>query len=156
MKITAWRITQTKYATNAFSGLGAWLEGARWNPKGTYMVYATGSVSLAAFVVLVNLHRSDKLFDLYVPNSIEFDSKQVLVLEENELPPDWNSYPPGEATQKIGEKWLKSNRSVVLRVPSVVIPEGHNYLINPMHKDFKTLIIGTARRFVFDRRLNKE
>lgn len=155
MMITAWRITQKKHVASAFSGLGAWLEGARWNPRGTYLVYTAESISLAAFELLVNLPERSKLYSLYVRIAVAFDAYQVTTLGQSELPPDWDSYPPTEATQKMGEDWIKSNKSLVLRVPSSVIPEECNYLINPAHEDFKTIKIGKAKPFVYDPRVAK-
>jgi RES domain-containing protein len=153
MKQVAWRITKAVYADNAFTGVGAWLEGARWNPKGVYMVYTAGSVSLAAFELLVHLPKEALLYDLYVRIPVEFDTKQVITFKLADLPSDWNANPPGEATQKLGDAWIKSEASLVLKVPSSIIPDEYNYLINPLHPDFKTITIGSAQSFHFDKRI---
>ncbi len=155
MKIAAWRITQAVYADEAFSGLGAWLEGARWNPKGVYMVYTAESISLAAFEMIVHLPQEALFYNLYVRIHFEFDAKQVITLKRSNLPKNWQNNPPGEATQKIGSNWIKNNESLVLKVPSSVIPDEYNYLINPLHTDFKTIKIGQAQSFAFDKRIIK-
>jgi RES domain-containing protein len=155
MKITAWRITQSIYSDNAFSGIGAWLEGARWNPKGIHMVYTAESISLAAFEMLVHLPHDALLYNLYVRIPVEFDTKQVVVLPKKKLPPNWNQNPPSQTTQLIGLKWVNSQESLVLKVPSSIIPEEFNYLINPLHPNFKDIKIGRSEDFHFDRRIVK-
>lgn len=155
MKITSWRITHTAYADKAFTGLGAWLEGARWNPKGIYMVYTAESISLAALEMLVHLPHEALLHKIYVRIPVEFDSKQVTPLKRSNLPPNWKNNPPDEATQKIGLDWINRQESLVLKVPSSVIPDEYNYLINPLHPDFKKIKIGKATSFYFDERISK-
>lgn len=151
--ITAWRIVQTKYAPDAFSGTGAWLEGGRWNPKGVRMVYTSESIALAAFETLVNLPNATLLFNLYARISIEFDEKQVITIDKGSLPANWNASPPTDASQNIGKYWIKNSQSLILCVPSVVVPDECNYLVNPNHADFSTLKIGNTQPFKFDRRL---
>lgn len=155
MKITAWRITQAGHADDAFTGLGAWLEGARWNHKGIYMVYAAESISLAALEMVVHLPEEALLYNLYVRIPIVFESKQMMTLKPSQLPPDWNFSPPPESTQKIGSDWAKAQKSLVLKVPSSVIPDEHNYLINPLHPAVTSLKIGKAENFNFDIRLKR-
>lgn len=155
MKITAWRITQSAYADNAFTGLGAWLEGARWNHKGIYMVYTAESISLAALELVVHLPEEALLYHHYVHIPVTFDSKQVMTLEPSKLPSDWHHNPPPESTQKIGSGWAKKRKHLVLKVPSSVIPEEHNYLINPLHSEAKGLRIGKAEPFKFDLRIKR-
>ncbi|MCP3874868.1 MAG: RES family NAD+ phosphorylase [Desulfobacteraceae bacterium] len=155
MKITAWRITQTVHADDAFSGLGAWLEGARWNDKGVYMVYTAETISLAALEMIVHLPEDALLYNVYVRIPVVFDSKQVIALKPSELPSDWKLSPPPESTQKIGSDWAKAKKSLALKVPSSVIPDEFNYLINPLHPDATTLKIGKAETFYFDTRIKR-
>jgi RES domain-containing protein len=155
MKITAWRITQAAYADDAFTGLGAWLEGARWNDKGVYMVYAAESISLAALEMVVHLPKEALLYNLYVRIPVVFESKQVMTLKPSKLPSDWNLSPPPESTQKIGSEWAKAKKSLVLKVPSSVIPDEHNYLINPLHPAATSLKTGKAEKFNFDTRIKR-
>jgi RES domain-containing protein len=155
MKITAWRITQKHYAEKAFTGLGAWLEGARWNPKGIYMVYTAESISLAAFEMLVHLPQEALLYNLYARIPIEFDTKRIISLKRSNLPANWKDNPPPETTQKIGLDWVKGQKSLVLKIPSSIIPDEYNYLINPLHPDFNKIKIGQADSFYFDERIIK-
>jgi RES domain-containing protein len=85
--------------------------------------------------------------------SIEFDDSWVEILGAARLPPDWASYPPPVSTQVIGNEWVSTARSAALRVPSVIVPTEHNYLLNPGHVDFARARIGTPMPFPFDPRL---
>lgn len=98
MTLTAWRITQTTHADDAFSGIGAWLEGARWNHKGVNMVYTAESISLTALEMIVNLPEEALLYKLYVRIPVQFDAQHVMPLKPSQLPFDWNLSPPPEAT----------------------------------------------------------
>jgi RES domain-containing protein len=69
------------------------------------------------------------------------------------LPKDWMQEPPPPALQQLGDNWVKSGASVILAVPSVVIPKELNYLINPKHPDFAKLKIEKPSNFAFDQRL---
>jgi RES domain-containing protein len=153
MIITARRITQKSHADGAFTGLGAWLEAGRWNQKGVHMVYTAQSLSLAALETVVHLPADALLYNLYVYIPVEFDSKLVFGLPSSSLAADWKNHPPPDSTREIGTSWVKEQKSPVLKVPSSVIPEEYNYLINPLHSDFARLKIGKAISFLLDPRI---
>lgn len=153
MIITAWRIALAPQADTAFSGIGAWLEGGRWNRKGIHMIYTAGSLSLAALEIVVHLPEEALLYSEYVCIPVRFDAGQVTELARSSLPENWYCHPPGESTQDIGTAWAIAKGSLVLKVPSAVIPEEHNYLINPNHPDAARLEIGAAKPFGFDPRI---
>lgn len=152
---TAWRITQTIHADNAFNGIGAWLEGGRWNQKGIHMVYTARSLSLAALEMVVHLPEDALLFRHYVRIPVQFDSSQVIELALSRLPEDWDSNPPLESTQLIGTTWTNEKKSPVLKVPSSIIPAEHNYLINHTHPEAAQLKVGKAEPFRFDSRIKR-
>ncbi len=134
------------------TGEGARLYGGRWNPPGVAMVYAAESRALAALEMLVHL-QSQKLLASYVAIELRFNAKIVENLPVASLPDDWRSDPAPLSTQAIGSAWVTSNRLPVLRVPSVLIPEEFNYLLNPRHPGFAEIEIGDAVLFTFDPRL---
>ncbi len=70
-----------------------------------------------------------------------------------DLPKDWRQEPPPPSRQGLGDAWLRESRSPVLALPSIIIPEEVNYLLNPAHPDFKKVSIGKPQDFVFDARL---
>ncbi|WP_394700194.1 RES family NAD+ phosphorylase [Breoghania sp.] len=67
--------------------------------------------------------------------------------------PDWSNSPAPESTKIIGDRWIASGSSPVLRVPGVIVPDECNYLLNPQHSDFAAITIGSSRRFCIDPRL---
>lgn len=147
----AWRIVKERYAASAFSGEGAALNGGRWNSHGVRVVYASATKSLAALELLV--HLNPPVFFRYRAYPIEFDDKLVEYLPRADLPPDWRSEPPAPSTQVIGDRWVRATRSVVLAVPSVLIRDEANYLLNPAHPDFRKVQIGESEEFALDPRL---
>lgn len=155
MMIMAWRITQAVHAGSAFTGIGAWLEGGRWNRKGVHMIYTAGSIALAALEMVVHLPEDTLLYQQYVRIPVQFDSDRVIKLPISSLSHDWNSNPPPESTQKIGTSWVMEKKSLVLQVPSSIIPEETNYLINPLHPDASHLKIGKPETFKFDPRIKQ-
>ena len=84
---------------------------------------------------------------------VGFDEAHVEVLAPERLSARWSAYPAAVALQEIGDRRVRSRRSVVLRVPSAVVPLESNLLINPGHPDFAAFSIGKPARFAFDRRL---
>jgi RES domain-containing protein len=84
---------------------------------------------------------------------LDFDESLVESLPSSSLPTGWRQEPPLLTTQDVGNTWIREARSVVLAVPSVLIPEERNYLLNPAHPDFPKIAIGEATDFTFDPRL---
>ncbi len=150
--MVAWRIVGARYQDDAFSGEGARLRAGRWNSKGTTMVYTAGSIALASIEMVVNLPGPmllEEFFRIPVPIPPNLIIDQPL----DKLPGDWNSRPVSPAIKAIGDRWIKKRKSVVLKVPSVVVPEEYNYLLNPNHPDFEKITIGTPIQYRFDPRL---
>jgi RES domain-containing protein len=148
----AWRITKQRHVRTAFSGEGARLYGGRWNSPGVPVVYVAESQSLAVLEVLVHLD-APALLEKYVFLEVDFDVSLVLDLDRSSLPKNWQSDPVPEAIQAIGDRWVLSRDSAVLRVPSVLVPEESNFLLNPRHPDFGKIGISRPHAFRFDPRL---
>jgi len=150
--IRAWRIVKTRYSADAFSGEGARLYGGRWNSAGTAMVYTAGSKSLATLELLVHLNNTSVLPSFSIC-PVDFDDSLVELTDPATLPRDWRQAVPPISLQVLGDDWISRGSSVVLRVPSAVIESEYNYLINPMHINFKKLVIGSMEVFMLDPRL---
>jgi RES domain-containing protein len=143
-----WRID--KYAS--LDGEGGRLYSARWHTAGSSIVYLAASPPGALIEVLVHLEikqstapPSYTLVRASVPDKLHIPSL---------------NYPKGETwkddlalTRKLGDAWLKSQRSALARVPSAIIPNTFNYLLNPLHKDAKRVRIAESLRANFDLRL---
>jgi RES domain-containing protein len=152
--LRAWRICKRRYLETAFSGEGAYRYGGRWNSKGRRVLYLGGSAALAALEVIVHLKDAsdlDQLDYVYVP--VDFDSE--LVSYPTELPDDWNHYPAPLSAAKLGDDWVSDGHHAILEVPSAVISVEKNYLLNPLHSDFRKIAIGEPVAFEFDSRLKK-
>lgn len=152
MKIVAWRIYKAKFAGNAFTGDGARQFGGRFNSKGTPVVYLAGSMSLAVLEMLVHVQRA-QLLDAYLCASATFDESFIRTVSASDLPLDWRESPPSPRSQSVGDEWVASRTSAVLRVPSVLIEAEWNYMLNPNHPDFSRIEIGRELPFAFPERL---
>lgn len=152
MIITAWRITKSKYIESAFTGEGAEESGGRWNSEGTRMVYASSSVSLAILEILVNLS-DERILSAYQLIPFRFDQRLMRSIDLKTLPDDWAASIPSIPSKAIGDEWVRSNGSLVLEVPSAVVPLEKNYLVNPRHPDFSRITIDEPIPFPFDIRL---
>ncbi|HLF97718.1 MAG TPA: RES domain-containing protein [Methylococcaceae bacterium] len=146
-----WRIVTPRFAATAFSGEGARLYGGRWNPKGVPMIYTAESRALAVLEILVQdepLRARYMLIPARIPDELVLER-----IAAEELPAHWQSTGPKEELQRRGAAWARGGASAVLAVPSAVIPDETNYLLNPAHPDFSRIAIGDARELVTDLRL---
>lgn len=151
----AWRLVKWKHRRSAFDGEGARLAGGRWNLPGSTVVYASETLALAALETFV--HLGPAAMELRFA-AIRFSFPEDIAIEQvsrQALPPRWRSEPPLLETMQMGTKWAQQLRSAVLRVPSVIVPQEHNLILNPSHKDFRRLAIGPPEPFTFDPRLWK-
>lgn len=147
-----WRIVPRHRAAAAFTGEGARLNGARWISRGIPLVYTSEHLSLAALEVLV--HRQVGRWPWpALAFRAEWHDALVERLTPDQLPPDWRSEPPADCLRDLGDAWAREQRSAVLAVPSLIIPEERNCLLNPAHPDFKQIRVGKPQPFAFDPRL---
>lgn len=145
----AYRITLTKWAGQLTPSGRA----ARWNSNGHFVVYTAGNRALACLENMVH-RRSIGADDLFRVTLIAVpDDLKIKKIDKKELPADWQEYERYAFCQLIGDTWLKENTTAVLRVPSAIIPEEFNYLINPRHPDFNRIKVHSTEPFGFDERL---
>lgn len=147
--MTVYRICKAKYPAN--DGEGARLAGGRWNHKGTPLVYCGATASLCALEVLA--HSAKLPADMIVIGAGIPKSVSIRTIEETDLPANWRGPVATRKTKDIGTSWAKSGATAVLSVPSVVVPNERNYLLNPAHPDFSKIRFSTPKPFVFDKRL---
>ena len=150
--LSAYRIVNHKWRTSALDGEGARLHGGRWNHPGHPCVYLASSRALAALELLVHLTPKTKCvrFSFLEVNLTALSMEKIAT-----LPRGWDEPLPSGATREAGTEWLRSKRSAVLQVPSVLIQEEPNYLLNPSHPECENLFPVAARDFFFDPRLKK-
>lgn len=159
MSRDVWRIaTDTKdYEADDLTGAGAKASGGRWNAVGTAMLYASESRALAALETLVHLNAGGLPLNRYlvriqVPDDVWAEAESETAAS---APVGWDAEPAGRASIAFGTAWAKSRRSLLLFVPSAVVPEERNVLINPEHPDHKRLRARKVRKWLYDPRLRR-
>ena len=153
--ITAFRLVKEKHASDAFMGEGSRRFGGRWNHKGVAVVYLSDTLSLAALEQFIHLGR-EGLHILFVYFMIEIpDHISVAAIEPDALPEDWYKEPPPNSTKDLGTQWAKSKSSALLRVPTVIVPIGFNYILNINHTEVSDIKISDPETFTFDPRMRK-
>lgn len=146
-----YRIGKTKHA-NDLSGEGARLNGGRWNHKLTPCIYTSESRSLALLEYSVNVNIEE------IPRALSFTTfeipdDEILELKQEQLPGNWKDIPAPSSTKDFGTALLRSAKKPVFKIPSLVVPQEFNYVLNPLHiysSNFKILEI---KDFVFDVRI---
>jgi RES domain-containing protein len=151
-----YRISQSIYAED-LSGNGSRLFGGRWNSEGHYALYTSFSRSLALLEILAHVpakllkEKDYILVTLSMPDKIS-----MMMIEEKALPVNWDSLDVPHITQKIGDNFLKKQEHFALQVPSILIPEEHNCVLNPLHTIMKQVKIIHQRLIRFNDRLIKK
>lgn len=148
--LIVWRLTTARFARSAFSGDGARLYGGRWHRKGVPLVYTASSQSLAMLEMLVQdepLRARYVMIEARIPKAVTIERIRIA-----DLPSNWRDIAARETLQAIGTEWAKKRSRAVLAVPSAVIPAETNYLLNPLHPDFRRIKTGTPVRFETDLR----
>jgi RES domain-containing protein len=149
--LSVWRLTTARFAKSAFSGDGARLYGGRWNRKGVPLVYTAGTQSLGMLEMLVQddaLRARYAVIEARIPKGVTIDRIRI-----EDLPPDWREIDGREKLRAIGTEWARKLHAAVLAVPSAVVPAELNYLLNPLHPDFRRIKIGKPQEFRTDLRL---
>jgi RES domain-containing protein len=145
-----YRLTKAKYADD-LNGIGAAMSGGRWNKKGRAVVYCSESPALSLLEIVVNIppmFQADlKLLTLEIPD------QTIMDLEEDKLPENWFHYPAPRVLAEIAEEYYRRLEILAIKVPSAVIHQQYNILINPGSKHFPELKVKSLEPFIFDPRL---
>ena len=149
-----WRIATQNWALDTGCE-GARRFGGRWNPIGMPALYAGTTIELCALEKFVHLagiaHPPLVLVAVDIPDA-HLPTKR---LAPDRLPPGWADLPVSGASQGVGRDWLRAAQDLVLLVPSAIIPEATNAVINPAHPAFLQVRLSIMRPFSFDARLFK-
>lgn len=145
-----YRISKCQYIDD-LSGTGAALYGGRWHSKGYYVVYTAASPSLALLESVV--HISNIQVTGYCMICIELPDNSIEEKTIAELPANWFVNPAPDALQSIGDAFLDVNQFLALKLPSAIMPEDSNYLLNPHHVLFKEIKVLYKRAIPIDERL---
>ena len=149
-----YRIEREKYLSQTLLGNGAALsKGFRWNSLLTRLVYTAETRALATLEVAVHLDLSEDLpidryyVEIELPDDLPMQEVQIA-----DLPIDWDAKPPRITTQIIGDDFVAYAQTAVLKVPSSIVPQEYNYLINPLHPDSARIRVISETPMTFDQR----
>ena len=150
-----YRITKKEHS--ALDGMGGLYGPGRWHKKGNLVIYTSEHASLAAWEKIVhvtsfeNLPKNLLLVKIELPDGTEIQSVPQKILVKG-----WNSYPFALETVDYGTAFLQKKEHLALKVPSVIIPDEFNILLNPLHPDIRDCKVISTVPFVFDQRVSKE
>lgn len=149
-----YRISRQKFA-NDLSGTGARLNGGRWNSVGNSVLYSSSYRSLALLEILVHTTNDFvpddlRLITIEIPDNGTIEEIKYPIIKE-----EMDKRGVNAQFYTIGDKWIKTSKALVLKVPSIIVPEEFNYLLNPLHKEFHKVKIIDVKPFDFDKRLVK-
>ena len=153
MTVALWRIAATtiKYVAEDMSGTGAKETGGRWNPVGLAVTYSSENIALAVHETVVHLRSAGLPLNRYL---VRIDVPDDVWKARTVLKPQigWDALPAGMASVQAGGEWLLSKTTALLVVPSVIVPEESNVLINPMHPDAARVVATAVRKWHYDQR----
>ncbi|HSV03576.1 MAG TPA: RES family NAD+ phosphorylase [Phenylobacterium sp.] len=158
MSQVVWRIaTDTPdYEADDRTGAGAKKTGGRWNEVGTPMLYASTSRALACLETVVHLNAGGLPLNRYL---VQIEAPDAAMTAAEVVDPStlvgWDAEPAGRASIRYGTDWVRSQRSLLLIAPSVIVPEEQNVLINPLHAEMSRIGVVKLRRWTYDPRLKK-
>ena len=145
------RISAARYAYKLTASGAA----NRWNQKGEFVIYAGSSRSLSTLELVVHrnaIHPSTTY--LMMTLSVPDDDDLVQTVKTKQLPKNWRKLEAYASLQTIGSQWIQNQSSLLLKVPSVIIPQEYNYIINTQHPDFiKKVKLVRTESFFWDDRL---
>jgi RES domain-containing protein len=146
------RISQEPFADDLL-GNGARLFGGRWNSEGLFALYTSTSRALALLETLAHspakmlMQKNYMLVTLFIP-----EASKMQIINLDELPAGWDAPATQSVTKKAGDAFLRNQSHLLLSVPSVLMPEERNIILNPLHTDMKKVRIKHKRRIIFDNR----
>lgn len=150
-----WRIAvgTAEVPADSLSGNATRLAGGHWTSRGIAAAYCSEHISLAALEVLAHLNSGDLplrrfVVHISVPDDVWMGREQL-----RRLPDDWKSAPFSIGCRGVGDTWARAQRSALLEVPSVIVPEEINVLLNPRHADAAKVRGAIVREWRLDARL---
>lgn len=153
MTLRVYRLVKNSRRADAFSGAGGVHAHSRWTSRGRPVVYVAESLSLALLEFTVHHRRRNWIPASVMVSATLPETLAIESIEINQLPNDWRIENAPTELRKLGDAWLARNQTAVLRVPSAIVPEECNYLINPSHPDFHRIEISRPVEYIIDGRL---
>ena len=147
----AYRITLKKYSTSLFApGLAG-----RWNGNGRKVIYCAESIALAFLENMirrqgVGFNDDFRTMILEIP-----DDLKIQTISADDLPPSWRTFTDYSQCQPFGDRWYDESTYPILKVPSAVLPDSSNYVINFLHPDFKKIKLAKVTDLIPDQRIEE-
>jgi RES domain-containing protein len=151
--LTVFRLGKNIYRDQLFGGQGGLYASGRWTPRGRPVVYTSASISLAVLEYTVNYRRRGWVPATVLGRAMIPESVRVETISIEKLLANWFAASPPPQLQAFGGEWLERGETAVLRVPSAIVTEEWNYLLNPLHVDFRKFRMTTPKPFDFDQRV---
>lgn len=159
MSRTVWRIAAdtAQYKADDLSGTGAKVTGGRWNEREVAVVYTSTTRALACLETVVHLNAGDLplnryLVEVTIPDPLWDAAKHETA---GSLPVGWDAEPASSTSISFGTQWIVEGGSALLFLPSVIVPEEFNLLINPAHSDAASITCRKIRKWLYDPRLQR-
>lgn len=149
--IRVYRIGLSKYARD-LTGEGARLFGGRWNQKSIPCIYTSESRSLCLLEYTVNIH-IDEIRRALSITTFEIPEPSIKIINEPDLPGNWKQTPAPTETKDFGTRLLNNSSYAVFKIPSIVMPQEFNYILNPLHEDSRYFNIVDIADLVYDVRI---
>jgi RES domain-containing protein len=149
-----WRLARAEFAAQ-LDGEGARLFGGRWNSRGRRALYTSSHLSLSVLETYVHIP-PELGDDLPVLRAVQIsisDQPGAVRISPQDLTNLLASADPLAACRAVGDAWLDRNDQLVLEVPSILVPEETNFVVNPAHPHMRDVGIISSRTFRFDPRL---
>jgi RES domain-containing protein len=150
--MNVYRISKCEYISD-LQGTGAARYPGRWHSKGTHILYTAATPSLALLESVV--HISNIVIASYCMTCLSVPEDKIKTITVNELPDNWHENPPPDMLKHVGDSFIKENTFLALRIPSAIMPEENNILLNPGHADFKKVSVVYTRNIPIDERFLK-
>ena len=150
-----YRITKKEHS--ALDGMGGMYGPGRWHEKGNLVIYTSEHASLAAWEKIVHVASFENLPSNLLLVKIELpDGIEIQTVPQKVLVKGWNSFPFASETVKFGTSFLLKKEHLALKVPSVIIPDEYNIILNPLHPDIHLCKVISTIPFIFDNRILKD
>jgi len=153
--VKLWRIAADtrRYPATDLGGKGAALSPGRWNSESEAVVYSASTMALAVLETAAHINDAGLPLDRYL---VEIEVPAVvwrarITLAASKLPLQWDAIPAGLASAAVGGAWLTDQKSAILLVPSVIVPEEYAALINPAHPHAAAISARVVRKFEYNR-----
>lgn len=142
-----------KYAGNPFDGEGAYRYGGRWSSPGTRLSYTSEHQSLALLEYFVHLDKDDPPTDLVLAVAEIPEDLPRAQLQISELLTNWREPVAPSELSGIGDEFVQRREQCLLLVPSAIVPNERNWLINPGHPDYRRIVIKDLEPVSYDARM---